>query len=154
MSLGDFAGRVATRRSWIRLALGPRSSSWKRHSPRSRSKRRRRGTGDAQAATQRMRLDARRERGDLALATLALTILDQDLDHASERRIVEEAPEAHLLRRESLVVALERGTDRVVVRMIGLDHHAARTIATAGPAGQLGEESVGALDGAEVGEAR
>ena len=48
---------------------------------------------------------------------------------------------------------LEGGADRVVLRVVGLDHHPSGALAAAGAAGELHQQVVGALDGAEVREA-
>ena len=53
-------------------------------------------------------------------------------------------------KRDAYVVVLERGPNRIVTRMVGLDHHFPRPITAAGPTGELRDQGIGALDGAKI----
>lgn len=100
-----------------------------------------------------MAVDGVGEVSEALVGAAAVGVAGEELDEAGVGGIVEHAAEAQLFGGEGLVVVVQGGLDGVVLGVVGLEDNSAGAVAAAGAAGELDEEVVGALDGAEVGEA-
>ena len=71
----------------------------------------------------------------------------------SERRVGHHAAKVQFALEEGEVILFDGVLNRVVVRIKGLDEHAAGKFSAAGAASDLREQLKGALSGAEIGQA-